>query len=81
MVARCTNSIDICAALGERDPETLLGPLLWLLTRLARGGARCADAQDLKTALVAHATALAAHPAVPIALRLAAGSLAIEHRG
>ena len=80
MTERCTESVDICAALCERDPETLLGPLLWLLTRLAREGGRAAHARDIRSALVAHSTALAAHPAVPTALRLAAGSLAIEHR-
>ncbi len=65
---------------AERDPETLLGPLLWLLTRLAR------DAQDecrgdLLRALVEHCTALAAHPGVPPALRVALGGIAIEQRG
>jgi len=80
VTARCTESVDLCAALGERDPETLLGPLLWLLTRLARDAGHVADVRDLESALVAHSTALAAHPAVPVALRLAAGSLAIEHR-
>jgi hypothetical protein len=32
----CTDAVDLRIALAERDPETLLGPLLWLLTRLAR---------------------------------------------
>ena len=70
----------LTAALGERDPETLVGPLLWLLTRLARepGGEGMRD--DVAAALVAHLTALAAHPRVAIDLRLAAGALAIEHR-
>ncbi|MCC6194617.1 MAG: hypothetical protein IT518_09140 [Burkholderiales bacterium] len=71
--------IDACAlrALAERDPETLLGPLLWLLTRLAR---REDAPVELTCAIVAHSTALAAHPGVALELRLAAGSLAIEHR-
>ncbi len=62
-----------------RDPETLLGPLMWLLTRLAtEGGGACAH--DLAQALTAHSTALAAHPGVSLEMRLAAGSIAIEHR-
>jgi hypothetical protein len=55
----------------------LLGPLLWLVTRIARQGEA---SRDLTAAVVQHSTALASHPAVPIELRLAAGSLAIEHR-
>ena len=66
---------DIQAALAERDPETLVGPLLFLFTRLAchrdRGAAR---------ALAVHLTALALHPRVATTLRLAAGALAVEHR-
>src|SRR5262245_37407791 len=59
-------------ALARRDPETLLGPLLWLLTRLAR---RDETSGELACAVVAHSTALAAHPGVPLELRLAAGAL------
>lgn len=70
----------ITDALGERDPETLVGPLLWLMTRLARDPAREAARGDVGSALVAHLTALAAHPQVGLDLRLAAGALAIEHR-
>lgn len=70
----------IADALGHRDPETLVGPLLWLLTRLARDGAGEAARGDVASALVAHLTALAAHPRVGLDLRLAAGALAIEHR-
>jgi hypothetical protein len=70
----------IAAALGERDPETLVGPLLWLLTRLAREPAGQDAPGDVAPALVAHLTALAAHPRVGLDLRLAAGALAIEHR-
>lgn len=83
MPAPCTESVDLRIALAERDPETLVGPLLWLLTRLARPDAE-ADAvvrRDLVNALSAHLTALAAHPGVAPELRLAAGALALEHRG
>ena len=67
--------------LTKRDPETLIGPLLWLLTRLARGRTPGDPApEDVSKALVAHLTALAAHPSVALHLRLAAGALAIEHR-
>ena len=60
---------------GVAPPETLIGPLFFLFTRLAAAGdasARCA--------LADHLTVLAAHPAVDPGLRLAAGALAIEHR-
>ena len=67
-------------ALAERDPETILGPLLWLLTRLARGGHDTDERGELLTALVVHCTALAAHPAVPPVLRIALGGIAIEQR-
>lgn len=77
---RCTDPDDLASLLAYRDPETLLGPLLWLLTRLARGGDAAAQADDLRRALIAHSSALAAHPSVPIDLRLAAGAVAIEHR-
>ena len=63
------------AAVEGRDPETLIGPLFFLFTRLAAAGdasARCA--------LADHLTVLAAHPAVDPGLRLAADALAIEHR-
>ena len=63
------------AAVEGRDPETLIGPLFFLFTRLAAAGdasARCA--------LADHLTVLAAHPAAEPGLRLAAGALAIEHR-
>jgi len=77
MAGRCTDGSDLCAALAGRDPETLLGPLMWLLTKLAR---RDEATPALAHALVAHSTALAAHPGVDLELRLAAGALAIEHR-
>jgi hypothetical protein len=64
------------AALGERDPETLIGPLLYLFTRLAH---RAGEA-TLVPALSDHLIALALHPQVAIPLRLAAGALAIEYR-
>ena len=70
----------LAAALGERDPETLVGPLLWLLTRLARERDSPGAREDVASALVAHLTALAVHARVAIDLRLAAGALAIEHR-
>lgn len=76
----CTERVDLVAALADRDPETLLGPILWLLTRLARGEARPVEAGSLFHAVASHCAALAAHPAVAIELRLAAGALAIEHR-
>jgi hypothetical protein len=63
-------------ALAARDPETLLGPALWLLTRLARGEGDL----ELAHALVAHCTALAAHPSLSPRLRIAAGGIAIEQR-
>ena len=67
-------------ALAERDPETILGPLLWLMTRLARGERDARDNDELLAALVVHCTALAAHPGVPPALRIALGGIAIEQR-
>lgn len=76
MHGRCTEDCILCNA-ASRDPETLLGPLMWLLTRLAR---RDGANDTLTCAVVAHSTALAAHPGVPHELRLAAGALAIEHR-
>ena len=75
MSARC-----IEMALAERDPETILGPLLWLLTRLARGEQDANERGELLSALVVHCTALAAHPGVPPALRIALGGIAIEQR-
>lgn len=68
------------AALGARDPETLVGPLLWLMTRLARGRGVDPGADEMIGMVVSHLTALAAHPGVAAELRLAAGGLAIEHR-
>ena len=68
------------AALGARDPETLVGPLLWLLTRLARGRNADPAGDEMLGMVVSHLTALAAHPGVATELRLAAGALAIEHR-
>lgn len=76
----CTDAVDLRIALAERDPETLLGPLLWLLTRLARPDEDPAVRQNLACALAAHFTALSTHPAVAPELRLAAGALALEHR-
>lgn len=76
----CTDGA-LSVALAARDPETLVGPMLWMLTRLARGtdddAAACAD---LRRALAAHLAALAGHPDVARELRLVAGALAIEHR-
>lgn len=66
--------------LANPDPETLLGPLLGLLTRLAGKAFGTEAAPELHITLAAHAAALAAHPGVPFELRLAAGALAIEHR-
>lgn len=68
------------ATLGARDPETLVGPLLWLMTRLARGRWAAPAADEMMGMVVSHLTALAAHPGVATELRLAAGALAIEHR-
>jgi hypothetical protein len=62
-------------AAAGRDPETLVGPLFTLFTRLAAVG----DSQA-RGVLADHLTVLAAHPGVDPALRLAAGALAIEHR-
>jgi hypothetical protein len=62
-------------ALDGRDPETLIGPLFYLFTRLASSG----DAGPAR-ALADHLTVLAAHPGVDPELRLAAGALALEHR-
>ncbi len=63
------------SVVAGRDPETLVGPIFYLYTRLATAGdarARCL--------LADHLTVLAAHPGVDPGLRLAAGALAIEHR-
>ncbi len=64
------------AALAERDPETLIGPLFHLFTRLAQHPRDDALAGPLGE----HLIALALHPSVATSLRLAAGALAIEHR-
>lgn len=80
MAAPFTDSRDLVIALADRDPETLIGPLLWLLTRLARDCGRAPAPSAIEATLVAHLTALAAHPRVATPLRLAAGALAIEHR-
>ena len=66
---------DIQAALAERDPETLVGPLLFLFTRQA-----CHRDRGTARALAEHLTALALHPRVATTLRLAAGALAVEHQ-
>ncbi len=79
MAATCISATDLASALADRDPETLIGPLLWLLTRLANGGVGSNESRNLEAALAAHAAALAAHPGVSIALRLSAGALALEH--
>ena len=63
------------AAAEGRDPETLIGPLFFLFTRLA-----AAREAVPRSALADHLAALAAHPGVDPELRLAAGALAIEHR-
>ena len=62
-------------AIAGRDPETLIGPLFYLFTRLATSGDACT-----RCALADHLTVLAAHPGVDGELRLAAGALALEHR-
>lgn len=62
-------------SIASRDPETLVGPLLQLLTRRAASGESSLDA-----VLAEHFVALSAHPAVDPTLRIAAGALAIEHR-
>jgi len=64
------------SAVAGRDPETLIGPIFYLFTRMAA-------ARDTRfgVAVADHLTVLAAHPAVDPALRLAAGALALEHRG
>jgi hypothetical protein len=80
MCVQSTDSSRERDALGERDPETLVGPLLWLLTRLARDCASADARCECTKALVDLLTALAAHPGVAIDLRLASGALAIEHR-
>jgi hypothetical protein len=64
------------AALADRDPETLIGPLFHLYTRLVARGEPPAAAPMLAD----HLAALAAHPAVDPLLRLTAGALSIEHR-
>jgi hypothetical protein len=64
------------AALAERDPETLIGPLLFLFTRLAHRHGGEPGAAVLSEQLLA----LALHPDVASPLRLAAGALAIEYR-
>lgn len=63
------------AAAEGRDPETLIGPLFFLFTRLAAARDACESA-----VLADHLAVLAAHPDVDPGLRLAAGALAIEHR-
>lgn len=68
------------AVLAARDPETIVGPLLWLLTRLARSRGEEPAGNELQHALATHLAALAAHPGVAYDLRLAAGGLAIEYR-
>lgn len=80
MAAPSIDARDLAVALGKRDPETLIGPMLWMLTRIARGCATEPAPSALEATLVAHLTALAAHPGVALPLRLAAGALAIEHR-
>jgi hypothetical protein len=60
----------------------LLGPIFWLLTRLARASAESyPDRDDVRACLLAHVSALAAHSAVLFEVRLVAGAPAIEHRG
>jgi hypothetical protein len=63
-------------SLVDRDPETLIGPLLYLFTRAAHR----AGGTTLVAALSDHLIALALHPDVAVPLRLAAGALAIEYR-
>ena len=62
-------------AVEGRDPETLIGPLFYLFTRMAAAGD-----ERTRGALADHLTVLAAHPGVEYELRLAAGALAIEQR-
>lgn len=75
-----TDADPLLAVLAARDPETIVGPLLWLLTRMARIRGDDTAGGELKHALATHLVALAAHPAVSYDLRLAAGGLAIEYR-
>lgn len=63
-------------AAALRDPETLIGPLFSLFTRLA-----ATEDAIARSELADRLTVLAAHPGVDPELRLAAGALAIEHRG
>jgi hypothetical protein len=63
-------------SLADRDPETLIGPLLYLFTRVAHR----AGGTTVVSALSEHLVALALHPEVAMSLRLAAGALAIEYR-
>jgi hypothetical protein len=63
-------------SLADRDPETLIGPLLYLFTRVAHR----AGGYGLAAVLSDHLIALALHPDVAMPLRLAAGALAIEYR-
>jgi hypothetical protein len=65
----------VAAALADRDPETLIGPLFYLFTRLVRDG----DAEAVHAALGDHLLALAVHRGVAAPLRMTAGALAIEH--
>ena len=63
-------------AAAQFDPETLIGPLLHLLTQRVTRGSRCVSDALLADRL----TLVALHPRVDPLLRLAAGALAIEHR-
>jgi hypothetical protein len=65
----------IAAALADRDPETLIGPLFYLFTRLVRDG----GADAVHAALGDHLLALAVHRDVAAPLRMTAGALALEH--
>jgi hypothetical protein len=73
------DSAAILAALDKRDPETLVGPALCLLTWIARdtpppeATTRRRHARRLCECLVAHLGAIAAHPAVSLELRLTCG--------
>lgn len=64
---------EIQDALATRDPETLVGPLFFLFTQMARqGGIECTES------LRGHLLALALHPSVAIEIRLMAGAIAAE---
>jgi hypothetical protein len=58
---------------AQTDPETVIGPLLHMFTRLAR-----ANDASFDEGIRLHLIDLARHPAVDIQLRLVAGAIALE---